>query len=76
MTKTGMPSLRLLSILQFVPDPIHTNGLLKKVTGIVCGMVQLSDGMLLLIKPMSEVAGRKLIIVERIVFKHNFSYKR
>lgn len=49
----------LFTYLHLAPDPEQTQALLrKKVTGIAYETVQLADGSLPLLAPMSEVAGR------------------
>lgn len=49
----------LFTYLHLAPDPEQTRALLeKKVTGIAYETVQLADGSLPLLAPMSEVAGR------------------
>ena len=49
----------LFTYLHLAPDPAQTQALLrKKVTGIAYETVQLADGSLPLLAPMSEVAGR------------------
>ena len=49
----------LFTYLHLAPDPAQTKALLeRKVTGIAYETVQLSDGSLPLLAPMSEVAGR------------------
>ena len=49
----------LFTYLHLAPDPAQTRALLeKKVTGIAYETVQLADGSLPLLSPMSEVAGR------------------
>lgn len=54
----------LFTYLHLAPDPEQTQALLrKKVTGIAYETVQLADGSLPLLAPMSEVAGRLSIQV-------------
>ena len=54
----------LFTYLHLAPDPAQTQALLaKKVTGIAYETVQLADGSLPLLTPMSEVAGRLAIQV-------------
>ena len=49
----------LFTYLHLAPDPDQTQALLRrKVTGIAYETVQLADGSLPLLAPMSEVAGR------------------
>ena len=49
----------LFTYLHLAPDPAQTQALLRrKVTGIAYETVQLADGSLPLLTPMSEVAGR------------------
>ena len=54
----------LFTYLHLAPDPAQTKALLeRKVTGIAYETVQLADGSLPLLTPMSEVAGRLAIQV-------------
>ena len=58
------PGQTLYTYLHLAPNPTLTNALInKKVTGIAYETVQLSNGVLPLLVPMSEVAGRMSIQV-------------
>ena len=63
----------LFTYLHLAPDPEQTQALLKKkVTAIAYETVQLSDGSLPLLTPMSEVAGRLSIQIGAQLLESNY----
>ena len=63
----------LFTYLHLAPDPAQTQALLrKKVTGIAYETVQLADGSLPLLTPMSEVAGRLSIQIGAQLLEANY----
>ena len=63
----------LFTYLHLAPDPAQTQALLaKKVTGIAYETVQLADGSLPLLTPMSEVAGRLSIQIGAQLLESNY----
>jgi len=62
----------LFTYLHLAPDPAQTKALLeRKVTGIAYETVQLADGSLPLLAPMSEVAGRLSVQVGAHLLESN-----
>lgn len=63
----------LFTYLHLAPDPAQTQALLeKKVTAIAYETVQLPDGSLPLLTPMSEVAGRLAIQIGAQLLESNY----
>jgi len=58
------PGQIIFAYLHLAPDPVQTAALLdKKVIGIAYETIQLDDGSLPLLKPMSEIAGKMSVQV-------------